>query len=129
MKVKNRAVILFIFNIILFAGCFWQIINVCKLYFNYPVNIFIDTKFNVLTQRLPALTFCSNVGNMSEGKNSSDALEHASKMFKDEMFSMIIVGRAAKDQDLMSEYLNHSIERISLEFYCITLNSFLTGSI
>ena len=129
-KISNKGHLIFIvlFYSVLSLGCFWQIFNVCELYFKYPTNIFIETKFEPLSKPLPALTFCANIGNNS-GNLSSEALEFYSTKFKYEMFkSIIIKGDDGKSTSMKEDYLSHAIERISLQYYCITINSILTGS-
>src|SRR5690348_14487133 len=78
-----------LFYLSLSVGCFWQILNICKLYFNYPTNVFIETRFEAFSQTLPAPTFCTNIMTYNSGKNSSSALDIYSKEFKENTFHTI----------------------------------------
>ena len=116
-----------LFYCVLSFGCFWQIFNVCDLYFKYPTNIFIDTKFEPLSKPLPALSFCCNIGVKLENNLSSEALEYYSTKFKHQMFKSIVIYGDGSEADIKETYLSKGFERISLQYYCITLNTLLTG--
>ena len=123
-----RAVVSVVFKLILCLGCFWQICDVCHMYFKYPTNVFIETTFDPLSKPLPALTFCVNIGphNIS---NTSALLEIESSKYKYNTFRDIYISGENGSKDLKEEYLANAIESISMTFYCITFNSLLSGSI
>lgn len=109
-------------------GCFWQMVSICGLYLEYPTNIFIDTKFDVMEQILPAFTFCTNVGAQHRGRNTSSAL-----------FDMHFVNKTVREisvssfggqlQEVTEQYLTSAIESVSMVYYCFTINSEIKGII
>ena len=124
----NNNLFVCMFILLLSVGCFWQIFNVCELFFNFPTNVFIETTFDPLSKPLPALTFCATVVGDHSGLNSSDALEIESSKIKQKMFNRIILfGETGYSYSLQKDYLDNSVERISLNKYCITLNTLLSG--
>ena len=123
---RNQNCVLVCFVSILSIGCFWQIFNVCDLYFKYPTNVFIDTDFDPLTKPVPALTFVKYIGPHS-GQQSADALELASNQTKSQFFKRIYLFNYTRPIFLTKEYLDNAIERISHGYYSITFNSLLTG--
>ena len=130
MKIgPDHAIFVFIYYIILSLGCVWQIYNVCSLYFEYKTNVFIDTDFDSVNSSLPAITFCGQLKHPNDNLNSSYALDKASKAFKFEMIRNIEIIRPSGRQNVRNWLLSRSIERISYDCYCITINSMLSGSI
>ena len=121
--IKSRVVFLLIFYAVLSFGCFWQIFNVCQLFLNFETNIFIDTKFDSLENRLPALSLCMTLKTSNDGLNSTQAFERSSRQFRDSFVYITRVNRSGKKRDLMKLYLENSIERVSSLYYCITFNS------
>ena len=114
-----------IYILFLSIGCFWQILDVCEMYYNYPTNIFIETEFETLVQPIPAMTFCFPHGLNSNGKNSSDFFEELGD-WKNNLFSYIAVTSITDQTDpipIKDKLLAHAIERVGQYYYCLTLNS------
>ena len=127
IAIKFKAIISVVFKLMLCLGCFWQICDVCHMYFKYPTNVFIDTTFDPLSKPLPALTFCADIG-VHNISNTSALLETASSRFKYNMFKYIYIKGVNGTEDMKEEYLANAIESTSLKYYCITLNSLLSGT-
>ena len=125
--VKYKAIISVVFKLILCLGCFWQIFDVCHMYFKYPTNVSIETTFDPLSKPLPALTFCVNIG-WNDVLNKSALLEIQSSRFKYNTFRYIHIQGSNGSKDLKDEYLANAIESTSFTYYCITFNSLLSGS-
>ena len=122
-----RAVVSVLFKSMLWLGCFWQICDVCHMYFKYPTNVFIDTTFDPLSKPLPALTFCANIG-WHDVLNTSALLEIESSRFKYNTFRYIYIRGENGIRDMKEEYLASAIESTSYKYYCIAFNSLLSGS-
>ena len=121
---KSRVFFLSIFCAVLSFGCFWHIFNVCQLFLDFETNISIDTKFNALVKRLPALSFCMILKEHAhQGLNSIQALENASGQFRDSFVHISKVYRGLKRIDLTKSYLDNSLERVDYDHYCITFNT------
>ena len=124
---RNQTIFVMIFYTILSVGCFWQIFNVCSLYLEYKTNVFIDTNFDSVVSPLPAITFCGELKQFNDGLNSSYALDKASKEFKLEIIKNIAIIRPIGRQNVRNWLLSRSLERISYDRYCITINTNLSG--
>ena len=120
---KSRVVFLLIFYAVLLFGCFWQIFNVCQLFLDFETNIFIETKFDSLENRLPALSLCMTLKTTNDGLNSTHAFERSSRHFRNSFVYITKIYRSGKRKDLTKLYLYNSIERVSLQYYCITVNT------
>ena len=129
MQFNRNTVFVIIFNSLLTFGCFWHLLNVCKLYFEYPTSISMDTKIDPFSKPVPAITLVTNIGHHSF-VNSTDVMKNESAKFKYKMFKSILIERPSGQRySLLREYLASSIERISESFYSITLNSVIKGLI
>ena len=116
----------FLMMVCLNIGCFWQMVSICSLYFNYPTNIFIDTKFDVFEQTVPALTFCTSVGQTHRGKNTSTHLFDNFSL--NTTIEQISINSLADQVDIITDqYLSSVIESVSINYYCFTLNSQVKG--
>ena len=122
---NSRIIFLSIFYAVLLFGCFWQIFNVCKLFLDFETNIFIETKFDSLENRLPALSFCMILKPSHEGMNSTHAFEYSSRFFRDSFYKITKIYGDEKIElkELNKSYLENSIERVDYERYCITFNT------
>ena len=107
--------------------CSWQISTIFEFYLSYPTTIFIDTKFNKMEEQLPAISFCHWGG--------KDVLVNTSKASFDK-FNLnsilnVSVQLAQREliRDLTSYFWENSLECVSQEYYCFTLNSFVKGNI
>ena len=107
-------------------GCFYQILDICRLYYEYPTNIFIETNFNSVVNTFPAITFCTQLKPSNDGLNSTFALNEASKRLK-KLFKQIWIRRPSKNTDVKKQFLDKSIERISYGRYCISFNFKISG--
>ena len=126
---NSRIIFLLIFYAVLLFGCFWQIFNVCQLFLDFETNIFIETKFNSLENRLPALSFCMLLKPTHERMNSTHAFEYSSRFFRDSFYKITKIYQGDKRREVNESYLENSIERIDYERYCITFNTTkLSGS-
>src|ERR1700712_2708412 len=121
IQVKLRAVSAAIFNLVLVVGCFWQILSVCQMFFKYPTNISIETKYGSLSTTLPAITFCSGMG-YQWGRNSSDVLQdHPNKFGKETLSDVsIVIESTDKIISIKDIFVKNVIERVSLYYYCFT---------
>ena len=124
---KVKRIIVMVINILLSFGCFYQILDVCKLYFEYPTNIFIESNFDFLVNTLPAITFSVKLKAFNDGLNSTHSLNKASQVFKHKLFKSIIIEKRNVTKNMKNIYLNKAIERINFDRYFITFNSKLTG--
>src|ERR1700712_758352 len=129
IQVKLRAVSAAIFNLVLVVGCFWQLLSVCQMYFKYPTNISIETKYGSLSTTLPAITFCTDIDSQW-GRNSSAVLQFHSNKFGNQTLSdvSIVIESTDKNVSIKDIFVKNAIERISLCYYCITFNSLISGS-
>ena len=128
---NRRIIFLLIFNSVLLFGCFWQIFNVCQLFLDFETNIFIDTKFDALKNRIPTLSLCMTLKDHAhQGLNSTKAFDQASEKFGNSFIYISKVYRSLNRTDLTKAYLDNSIERVDYEHYCITFNTTkLSGSV
>ena len=127
IAVRFNAIISVLFKLMLCLGCFWQICDVCHMYFEYPTNVFIDTTFDPLSKPLPALTFCTEMESHNI-LNTSALLEFESSKYKYNIFIDIQIMGDNGAKDMKEEYLANAIESTSYKYYCITLNSLLSGT-
>ena len=110
--------------LVLNLGCFWQIVFICQLFFSYPTNVFIETQFDVFEMELPSLTFCAEIGNSSRGKTAEEAL----RTFKIEEFvEEVSYFNSGNEKQQNFNIMKHSIETMSMMYYCFTLNSYKQG--
>src|ERR1700712_1661578 len=125
IQVKLRAVSAAIFNLVLVVGCFWQILSVCQMFFKYPTNISIETKYGSLSTTLPAITFCTNIQNdfydlmgYEWGQNSSAVLQFVSNKFGEKILSdvNIVIESTGKSISIKDIFVKNAIERISMEY-------------
>ena len=123
VKTVNLIIIL-----VLITGCLWQIISIFDLYLRYPTNIFIETKFKSYYNSLPALTFCSNIGDHS-GQSTDDIFgkNYSNKIIQDVFIlsadqSSVISHRDGHLYDNISETV---IESVGKKYYCLTFNSII----
>ena len=123
-KLNNQKIFKLIFYLLLTFGCFWQIFNVCELYFSFNTNVFIETKIDVLAKQMPALSLCT-VTEEHNGMNSTIALEIEANNYKNIMINDI---KRAWSYSVKNFFLKNVIERIGQANYCITLNSLLKGN-
>ena len=113
--------------ILLCLGCSWQIITIFQLYFSYPTNVFIETKFDAKERQFPAISFC-NQQDLEYGQifNSSGlvfdqyTIEEIVRVKRLDLLNRPMI-------NLTSYFLENSIETASEQFYCLTLNSRLKG--
>ena len=110
-------------------GCFYQILDICQLYYEYPTNVFIETNFNSDVNSFQAITLCTQLKPSNDGFNSTYALDKVSKLLKGKFINNLAIRRAFEQLDVTDEYLNNSIERISYDRYCISFNSKKSGTI
>ena len=110
-------------------GCFYQILDICRLYYEYPTNIFIETNFNSVVNTFPAITFCTKLKPFNDGLNNSYALDKASKNVKQKLFNDMFIQRysPSKTTRVGKEFLNKSSERISYGKYCFSFNFKISG--
>ena len=64
-KMKLSSLINWTITSILFICCLTEIISIFDFYLSYPTNIFIETKFQSHSKILPAISFCTNIGDHS----------------------------------------------------------------
>jgi hypothetical protein len=102
-------------------GSLWHIYSICALYFSYPTNIFIQTKFDVYNKLLPAISFCTNYANISHGKTSEDLFKILS--LQNILKELSIGFEDRMERDLKNDSLDTIIESISLRYYCFTINN------
>jgi hypothetical protein len=102
-------------------GSLWHIYSIYALYFSYPTNIFIETKFDVYNKLLPAISFCTNYENISHGKNSEDLIKILS--IQNILKELSIGSEDRMERDLKNDSLDTIIESISLRHNCFTINS------
>ena len=122
-KLEAKTILVLVF---LSICCFWQIVSICSLYFNYPTNIFIDTNFDVFEQTLPALTFCTRIGTEHRGQNTSSDLFDMHLV--NQTIQEISVSSFAREEEVVTDrYLSSLIESLSIYYYCFTINSQLKG--
>ena len=113
--------------ILLCLGCSWQIITIFQLYFSYPTNVFIETKFDAMERQFPAISFCNQHAH-EYGKifNSSDLVFDQYTI--EEIVRVETVDFLDRPMiNLTSYFVEKSIETASQQFYCLTLNSRLKG--
>ena len=125
MDIKSKGPFI-AFVLVINLCCFWQIVSICQLFFSYPTNISIETDFDVFEIPLPSLTFCTNIRNRIRGKVSEDIF----KTFK----TQDIIGNITTiDQDhqetIVDIFSNYTVESLSMDYYCFTINSFKQGNI
>lgn len=120
-----RKSIFVIFALFTLIGCCFQLIHLCMLFFDYPTNVHMKTRFDVLKKELPALTFCKGVGKDHHAKSSTELFDGYShrNFLREISFRYTEEGT---EQDL-SHYIDNVVETISLKYYCFTINSLLKG--
>jgi len=110
----------------LLVGCLWQLWSISELYFRYPTNISIETHFDDFHNRLPAITICNGIGNISRGKYVGDLMNNFS--VKDIMIKASIILEDKMESIITNEVLTTVIEFMNLGNYCFTVNSPLKGN-
>src|SRR5882724_11458291 len=118
LQYKNTFLILILYTF-LSVGCFWQTFTVFKMYFNYPTNIQIETKFNAFERPLPVMTFCG-WASLAGSRMSQDTFDGWKLQ---DVIAEISIGH-----NKMTDYfINTAIESITQNDYCFTINSPLKG--
>ena len=125
LSIASKVFIKYGFIFLLIIGCFWQILTISEFYFNYPTNVFIETKFDAIEKPLPAISFCTLLSCNHTFNESSDVL----KAYKVEelMNSTINSMRGAILLDNSAYFWETAVEMASNQFYCFTLNSLRKG--
>ena len=123
LKLSIQNLFKFTLVTILGIGCFWQILTISEFYFNYPTNVFIETKFDAIQRQLPAISFCHYHPNAS---NSDQIFERYSV---EHIFKASLSNSENQDRDLSGDFWPNKIEMVTREFYCFTLNSNINGNI
>ena len=112
----------------LLIGCLLQVVKICEMYFKYPTNVLIETKFDAIERQLPSITLCQKSVNSFRGK-------HTHQLF--EMFpigstvsaSIHMNGNSKSMVENLTQFVsNNALESISIKYYCLTLNSVLKGN-
>ena len=126
LNIASKVFIKHCFIYLLIIGCFWQILTISEFYFNYPTNVFIETKFDAIQKPLPAMSFCTVLPSNHTFNESSDVL----KAYKVEelMNSTLHSTRGTLLQDYSAYFWEKAIELSSNQFYCFTLNSLRKGN-
>ena len=110
---------------ILLFGSLYHISSICMLFFSYPTNIFIETKFDSYDRQLPSMTFCCNIQNITRGKTTTELF---GLIEKDKYIHNVYTTYSHEPQVNLTQFvLDHLFESISLNNYCFTINSQLTG--
>ena len=109
--------------LVLITGCLLQIISIFKLYLSYPTNIFIETKFQSYYKSLPAISFCTHIGDNS-GQSTDHIFGH--KNVSDYVMNMIIWAPGFGKWNVFPDnFTLNVIERLGKEYYCLTFNSLI----
>ena len=122
-KLKISTLINWTVNCILAIGFLWQIISLLNLYLSYPTNIFIETKFNSYRKSLPALTFCTNIGDQI---GTTDDIFLANNI-SDYILEIFILNHDNSMIFLTENFTETFIESVGKRFYCLTFNSLIKG--
>ena len=125
LSVSSKDFVKYCFISALIIGCFWQILTISEFYFNYPTNVFIETKFDAIEKPLPAMSFCTVLPSNHTFNESYDVL----KAFKVEelMNSTVLSMRGKLLLDNSVYFWETAVELASNQFYCFTLNSLRKG--
>ena len=123
--VKVNNLVHFVFLTFILNGSLWHLSSIVELYFSYPTNILIETDFQTDERVMPALTFCANIWNQTRNRTTEQT-------FKDIIPDKIIANIYTvllrhQDQDLKQYTLGHTLESLSLRYYCFLLNNVLKG--
>ena len=122
---SKRLSLKLIYYSILSMGCFWQSLKIFDLYFTFPTNVFIESKFDSIEKPLPAITLCYDIGNQSLGRKTDEVLN--SCLLDNEFQIFISKNGGGIERNLTHFYMNTCRRYITFNYYCITLNSLLQG--
>ena len=120
----------FPFISILTMGCFYQIYTICEMFFNYPTNVLIDTKFDAIERPLPAISFCTKYRTRDRilRSNSRDIYAQIQRDQFKQMVTANINSNSFRLIENVSSYIwQNSVDTISLTHYCLTINSLMKG--
>ena len=123
VKLSIQNILKFTLITFLSIGCFLQILAISEFYFNYPTNVFIETKFDAISRQLPAISFCYFHSNAN---NSDEVFE---KYNIKHIFKTSICRNGNQYRNLSSDFWPNKIELVTREFYCFTLNSNINGKV
>ena len=122
-KISNQNLLKSILIIILAIGCLWQVETISEFYFNYPTNVFIETKFDAIRRQMPAISFC----HFHENANNSDQVFE--KYNIEGIFLTSISNSEDQYRNLSNDFWPNKIEIVTRDFYCFTLNSGINGNL
>ena len=108
-------------------GCFWQLVAICHIYFDYPIIVSIDTEVKEWDNELPALTFCTTIE--ENYQNSNESIAH---YFEKYNMSKIIFEMSVRDtrfriiNNTTGEDLETNlIQTLNSVYTCFTFNSLI----
>ena len=125
-RITKSSLLRLIYYSILSMGCFWQIFIIFDLYFTFPTNVFIESKFDSIEKPLPAITLCYDIGNQSLGRKTDEVLH--SCLLDNEFQIFISKNGGGIEKNLTHFYMSTCRRYITFNYYCITLNSLLQGN-
>ena len=130
-KFLRKTVTLSLFYIFVAIGCFWQIVTICGLYFNYPTIVSIETEYRESENELPALSFCTRLeGSIPEYDNSTNSVAKYAEKFNVSkvVFNMTILDakyEVIKGNRKGEDTQNSLIQTINCVYTCFTFKSLL----
>ena len=77
--------------------------------------------------KLPAITFCANIGDLTHGKTSNEVLNEIK--VQDMVDSIVVTSDNDQPERNYTYLMDSPIEKISYKYYCFTINSALKGNL
>ena len=134
-KLLRKTIIVSLVYIFVAIGCFWQIVSICGLYFNYPTIVSIETQYLDYENELPALSFCTRLEkSIPEYENSTKTVAQYTEQYNVSkvIFNMTVVLNLSthrykpnKGNRKGKDIQNSLIQTINSVYTCFTFNSLL----
>ena len=127
ISLRYKTLLNFSFISVLTMGCFYQIYTICEMFFKYPTNVLIETKFDAIERKIPVISICSTYQRKYPGVNSGD-------IFAQIQLKQMLIARVSSNsfhsiKNVSSYIWQNSIEVLSSTHYCLTTNSLMKGKI
>ncbi len=84
--------------------------------------VFIETQFDEFNTELPAITICSDLGNISRQNNIKESFK---KLISLKPIMDVWKSFEGSGTDITKEVAKYSVETINLRYYCYTINALL----
>ena len=127
-----RQIIIFSF-IYLFVsiGCLSQIVSICRLFFNYPTIVSVETEDRNCHNDLPAFSFCAYLEpTTAHARNSTKTIAEYFKLFNlsDRVFSFKLLTpdyETINETTVPEDVRNSLYQTINSVYVCYTFNSLI----